>query len=227
MFIIKYTLKAFKYFCIVFTTGALIVMFTSVSNQLANLIEIEPNYKKVDVIIVLAGGAYPDGTLTTLSNERILQGVKLFKMGYTSKLMIVGSSINSAAKKVTDAFAESQDDSRIDTVDSLVMKNLAVRLGVAEKDIIIDTASTNTYENIKKAMLLMKENNLTTSLLVSSGTHMYRVTRIAKKIGLNFMPAHAPNYNNYRTGAMDRLCLFYETTWEFIGMSIYKIKGWI
>ncbi len=225
--LIKYGFKAFKYFCAAFTTGALIVMFTPMSNQLANLLEIEPNYKKADVIIVLAGGAYQGGTLTTSSNERILQGINLFKMGYAPKLMLVGSSINTTAKKMRDAFAESSDDSRISTVDSMVMKNLAVRVGIDENDIIIETTSTHTYENIKKAISLMQENNLKTSLLVSSGTHMYRATRVAKNLGMNFSPAHAPNYTGYRTGAMDRLGLFYETSWEFIGLGIYKIKGWI
>lgn len=225
--LIKYGFKAFKYFCAAFTAGALIVMFTPVSNQLANLLEIEPNYKKADVIIVLAGGAYQGGTLTTSSNERILQGINLFKMGYAPKLMLVGSSINTTAKKMRDAFAESSDDSRISTIDSLVMKNLTVRLGIAEKDIIIETTSTHTYENLKKAMSLMKENNLKTSLLVSSGTHMYRVTKIAKNLGMNFMPAHAPNYTTYRVGAMDRLRLFDETIWEFMGFGICWVKGWI
>ncbi|MDP2682487.1 MAG: YdcF family protein [Deltaproteobacteria bacterium] len=224
---IKYIFRAVKYFCAAFTTGALIIMFTPVSNQLANLLEIEPTYKKADVIIVLAGGAYQGGTLTTSSNERILQGINLFKMGYAPKLMIVGSSINSTTRKFTDAFAESSDDSRISTIDSMVMKDLAVRLGTDENDIIIEKTSTHTYENIKKAMFLMKENNLKTSLLVSSGTHMYRVARIAKKMGLNFMPAHAPNYTIYRVGAMDRLRLFDETIWEFMGLGIYWIKGWI
>ena len=88
---IKYIFRAVKYFCAAFTAGALIVMFTPVSNQLANLLEIEPNYKKADVIIVLAGGAYPDGTLSSLSTKRILHGIKLFKMGYAPKLMLVRS----------------------------------------------------------------------------------------------------------------------------------------
>lgn len=224
---IKYIFRAVKYFCAAFTTGALIIMFTPVSNQLANLLEIEPTYKKADVIIVLAGGAYPGGTLTTSSNERILQGINLFKMGYAPKLMIVGSSINSTTRKFTDAFAESSDDSRISTVDSMVMKDIVVRIGLSEKDIIIETTSTHTYENLKKAAALMQENNLKTSLLVSSGIHIYRVIRIAKNLGMNFLPAHVPNYTDYRTGAMDRLGLFYETSWEFIGLSIYKIKGWI
>lgn len=225
--LIKYGFKAFKYFCAAFTTGALIVMFTPVSNQLANLLEIEPVYEKADVIIVLAGGAYQGGTLTTSSNERILQGINLFKMGYAPKLMIVGSSINSTTRKFTDAFAESSDDSRISTVDSMVMKDLAVRLGIDENDIIIEITSTHTYENIKKAMSLMKENNFKTSLLVSSGIHMYRVIRITKNLGMNFSPAHASNYTDYRVGAIDRLRLFDETIWEFIGLGIYRIKGWI
>lgn len=224
---IKYIFRAVKYFCAAFTTGTLIVMFTAVPNQLANLLDIEPTYKKADVIIVLAGGAYPDGTLSSLSNERIIQGISLFKMGYAPRLMIIGSSINSTTRKFTDAFAESSDNSRISAVDSMVMKDLAVRIGIRENDIIVERTSTHTYENLKKAAALMQENNLRTSLLVSSGIHIYRVSKIAKNLGMNFSPAHAPNYTIYRTGAMDRLNLFYETSWEFMGLIIYKIKGWI
>lgn len=224
---IKYIFRAVKYFCAAFTTGVLIIMFTPVSNQLANLLDIEPTYKKADVIIVLAGGAYPDGTLSSLSNERIIQGISLFKMGYAPRLMIIGSSINSTTRKFTDAFAESSDNSRISAVDSMVMKDLAVRIGIRENDIIVETTSTHTYENLKKAAALMRENNLRTSLLVSSGIHIYRVSRIAKNLGMDFSPAHASNYTIHRTGAMDRLNLFYETSWELMGLIIYKTKGWI
>lgn len=223
----KHGLNTLKYFCVAFTICSLTVMFTPVSQQLAKYLEIEPVYKKSDVIIVLSGGAYSDGALTTSSNERILQGINLFKMGYAPKLIVVGSTINSVTRKIADAFTESSDDSRIDIVDSLVMKNIAINLGVHEKDIIIDTSSTHTYDNIKKALYLMRKNNLITGLIVSSDTHMFRVMKVAKKLGINILPAHTANYSAFRVGAMDRMCLFYETVWEFMGLGIYSVKGWI
>ena len=122
-----------------------------------------------------------------------------------------------------DAFAESSDDSEIDTIDSMVMKDLAVRVGIGEKDIIIETASTHTYENLKKAMSLIQGNNFKTSLLVSSGTHMYRVVRVAKKLGMDFIPAHAPNYNNYRVVTIDRIILFmrlHGNLWDWVSTGL-------
>lgn len=219
--------KTFICFCVFFTIFIMVVMFTPVANIMAGFLEIEPVYKKADVIVVLAGGIYPDGTLSSCSKERVLQAVSLYKAGYARKMMIIGSTILNGPKKLADAFTESTDDFKPDVVDSIAMKDTAVRLGVQKEDILIDTATTHTFENIKKAISMMKENNFKTCLLVTSDMHMYRATNAANKMGFNFIPAHAPNYSQYMVSSMDRLNLFYETMWEFVGIGIYKVRGWI
>lgn len=219
--------KTFICFCVFFTLFIMAVMFTPIANIMAGLLEIEPKYENADVIVVLAGGIYPDGTLGGCSKERVLQAVSLYKMGYARKMMIIGSTILNGPKKLADAFTESTDDFKSDVVDSIAMKDIAVKLGVQKEDILIDTTTTHTFENIKKAISMMKENNFKTALLVTSDTHMYRSMHVAKKNGFNFIPAHAPNYSQYMVSSMDRINLFYETMWEFVGLGIYKIRGWI
>lgn len=224
---IKKARKIFVYFCVLFTVFVMVIVFTPIANIMASILEVEPKYEKADTIVVLAGGIYPDGTLSSFSEERILQAVSLYKMGYASKMIIVGSSILNGPKKLADAFTESADDLKADVIDSIAMKNTAIKLGVKKEDILIDTTTTHTFENIKKAISMMEENNFKTGLLVTSDMHMYRATNAAKKMGFNFIPAHAPNYSQYMNSSMDRLNLFYETMWEFVGIGIYKIKGWI
>lgn len=224
---IKKIRKIFIYFCVLFTVFAMLIMLTPIANIMAGFLEIEPKYEKADVIVVLAGGIYPDGTLSNASKERMLQAVALYKIGYAPKMMIIGSSILNGSKKLADAFTESVDDFKADVIDSVAMKNTAAKLGVKKEDILIDTATTHTFENIKKAIFMMKENNFKTALLITSDTHMYRSIHVAKKNGFNFIPAHAPNYSRYMVSSMDRLVLFYKTTWEFVGIGIYRVRGWI
>ncbi|MBI5893482.1 MAG: YdcF family protein [Deltaproteobacteria bacterium] len=170
--------KIFICFCVLFTVFVMVIIFTPIANIMAGFLEIEPKYEKADVIVVLAGGIYPDGTLSSFSKERMLQAVALYRMGYAPKMMIIGSSILNGSKKLADAFTESTDDFKVDVVDSIAMKNAAIKLGVKKEDILIDTATTHTFENIKKAISMMKENNFKTALLVTSDTHMYRAIHV-------------------------------------------------
>lgn len=60
------------------------------------------------------------------------------------------------------------------------MKNLAISLGVNEDDILIDDASSNTFENIENAMKLLP-SNINHISIITSEFHLKRCYAIFKK----------------------------------------------
>ena len=204
------------------------ILFTPLANWLASFLEVKSKYCKADVIMVLSGSMYPDGSLNSLTNERLMQGINLYRQKRAPKLMFVGASILAPTKSFIHAtFDPDQTSGLADVDDASQMKKTAVQIGVPEIDIILDTTSTHTYENIRNAKQLMEQNGFQSCLIVTSGTHGYRVRKVAQELGLNFSPAFVPNYDHCRIGASDRFALFQSTLREFVAIVIYKMRGWV
>lgn len=197
------------------------------SNILARTLVVEASVEKSDVIFVLGGGAYPNGVLGGSSNERFIHGMLLYKGGYGKELVFVGGSITSVASKLTHTFTRSEDPSSIDVTESAIMYDSAIRLGLSEASMHLDRDSTHTYSNVVFAQEFMKDKALKSCLLVSSSTHMYRVMSVASKLGLPCSPAPVADYTPFRRSALDRLALLREVLWEYAGLAIYKVYGYI
>lgn len=186
----------------------LVIIFTPFTNWLAPLFYIEPNIQKADAIVVLSGGTYPDGTLSASTLQRTVDGIVLFKNKLAKKMIFVG---NSGEKKVSDA---------------QTMKELAIKMGTEEDDIIIGTSSADTYSNILETKEIMRDKNINTGLLVTSSTHMKRALLVSSKQGLILYPASL-SVDKYRHVSVDRLVLFWSEVRESLALAIYAIKGYI
>lgn len=112
------------------------------------------------------------------------------------------------------------------TPDAFKMKELAIKLGVPERDILIGSNSFNTYYNLLETQEIMKRENLNNALLVTSSTHTRRSLLVAKKLGLEIYPASF-SVDKYRQVSADRLVLFWSEIREIIAIVYYKFKGWI
>jgi len=208
-FILNPRIKAiFHFFFIGYFFFSLLVLFSPIANWLAILFFVEPKLQKTDAIIVLSASSYPDGTLTLFTLGREIEGISLYKEGWAKKIIFVG---NSGDGKTPDAFK---------------MKELAIKLGVPERDILIGSNSFNTYYNLLETQEIMKRENLNNALLVTSSTHTRRSLLVAKKLGLEIYPASF-SVDKYRQVSADRLVLFWSEIREIIAIVYYKFKGWI
>ena len=63
----------------------------------------------------------------------------------------------------------------------VVMKALAVYLGVPEDAIILEDSARSTYENASLTARIMERNNWKSALLVSSPYNMFRAYHVFKK----------------------------------------------
>ena len=144
-----------------------------------------------DVIVLLGGGAIsqvPDvdgvGALCSAPANRLLAAVRLQKM-LNVPILVSGGQVYS------DSGAEAEISAR-------VLKSL----GVPEDKILTETKSTNTTQNARYSAKILRDNNFTKPLLVTSAFHMNRAMLVFnlnrfKPIAYptDFTVAHNPTFH--------------------------------
>ncbi len=101
--------------------------------------------------------------------RRVVRGVELYREGYAPRLLLTGGG--------------STKESGI--LEAEAMAQIASRLGVPYQDILIESTSTNTFENAGFSQILLQKHRLMSGIsgiiLVSSWWHLKRVRLIMKK----------------------------------------------
>lgn len=136
-----------------------------------------------DAAVVL--GAAVDGNRPSpVFRERIRHGVTLYHAGRVRKLIFTGG-----AGQATEP------------AESIIAKRYALRHGVPEDDILIETSSKTTRQNLLEARRLMFGSGLRSALLVSDPLHMERAMLMAADLGLNASPSPTPStlYRSWRS----------------------------
>lgn len=64
--------------------------------------------------------------------------------------------------------------------------------GVPDSAIIAETESTNTEQSTKRLAVIARANHLSTIVVVSDGTHLFRVHAICSSLGLNVLTSPRP-----------------------------------
>jgi uncharacterized SAM-binding protein YcdF (DUF218 family) len=132
---------------------------------------------RFDAIVVLGGGVNEKGSLrpavepNSYSRNRTTCGVDLYQQGYAPTLVLTGG------------------DARVFGTGSQIaveMKRWALRLGVPESAVKIDTEARNTYENATGSKRLLGPVSI---LLVSSASHLPRAVPVFIKQGFRVTPA--------------------------------------
>lgn len=96
--------------------------------------------------------------------DRLDEGVKLYKEGIASKIIMSG-----------DHGREEYDEVNI-------MKEYAIEQGVPSEDIFMDHAGFSTYESIYRAKEIFDADNI---VIVTQEYHLYRALYIAEKLDIN------------------------------------------
>jgi uncharacterized SAM-binding protein YcdF (DUF218 family) len=217
----------FRAVSVVFTATVIIIIFTPLSNYMARTLIVAPELKKTDLIAVLGGGAYENGVLGGGSNERLIHGMLLYREAYAPEIIFSGGTIIKTSSKVLHTLLKSQDKGSPDVVEAAIMKEVSLKLGIPDEDVALEAASTHTYGNIKGIRDYMATRGFKTCLIVTSPTHMYRSYRVSKKLGLDCYPAPVEDYTWYIYSAIGRLDLFREVMWEYAGLFIYRLYGYV
>ncbi len=149
---------------------------------------------RADAIIVLGAAAY-DATPSPVFQARIEHGLHLYRRGYAGTLIFTGGYGGSAAR-----FAESQ-----------VARRYAMRAGIPEHAIVIESKSQTTYQNLFEARALMLDHGLQRAIIVSDPLHMARALRLCRRLGIDALGSPTPS-TRFRS---------FRTRWEFLAREVY------
>lgn len=149
---------------------------------------------RADAIIVLGAAAY-DARPSPVFEQRIRHGIALYRGGRAPLLVFTGGFGGNAAR-----FAESQ-----------VGRRYALREGVPDDAILIETVSRNTRDNLREAAALMRGRRITQAIVVSDPLHMARAIRLCTDAGITCLGSPTPT-TRYRSFA---------TRWRFLAQELW------
>lgn len=196
------------------------------SNMLASL---EQQYLPVpvdespqaDAIVVLGGSvAAPESPRLevelTDSSDRILHAARLYRAGKAPIVIATGGASDSSP----EAFA---------------MKALLKEWGVPGKNIVIETESLNTFQNSVNTKPLIDKRGVKRVLLVTSAIHMPRALATFQTFGINVIPSPTDYIEEDRKNYeiidflpdLDSLGKTSLVIKEYLGMMVYRWRGWI
>lgn len=117
-----------------------------------------------DCILVLGAGVKSDGTPSNMLEDRLIQGISLYKSNASDRLLMSG------------------DHGRKDYDEVNTMKKFAMNLSVPSQHIFMDHAGFSTYESMYRARDIFKAKKI---IIVTQEYHLYRALYIARGLGLD------------------------------------------
>ncbi len=194
----------------------LLVFHTPLVWFAAEPLKITQTPQKADCIVVFGGGVGESGRAGQGYEERVGYAVELYKKGYASHLIFCSA--------YTKFFEE-----------TLLMKAIAVALGVPKDAIILEDQARNTFSDVKFTREILVKEKWNKVLLVSSPYNMLRARlvfeHIAKDIDVVYTPlpqsafyAHdVKNVFQSQVNVQQIKAIFH----EYFGILYYWWKGWI
>lgn len=163
----------------------------NISNEIVDRVlfeGIEDTKEAVDCIIVLGSNK--------ASKYRVPAAIEAYKEGRADKIILSGGSIREFPE---GSMSEAEH-----------MRKTAVSMGVNPEDIILETKSTNTVENMLCSLMELQStfwlNNIKRVLLVTTTYHMRRSLAIAKYLfpeHIEIIPCTADDNNTRRDNWMN------------------------
>lgn len=187
-----------------------------------------------DAIVLLGGGTesaeYPRQTVElNSSGDRVLYAAWLYKQGKAPHILLSGGLI------------EWLDTGSTPAEDMAVILDM---MGVPKEAIWLESTSRNTYENAVNSRKFLNEKGINRIILVTSALHMPRSVDLFKHQGFDVIPAPTdysvtqaawqrltdPNLATQLLNLMpniDNLSSVTRALKEYLGMLVYRLRGWM
>ncbi|MEH2206566.1 MAG: YdcF family protein [Nostoc sp.] len=141
------------------------------------------NNIKADAAIVLGAAVWKEEP-SPVFRERINHAINLYKNGSVKTIIFTGGvgEINEPAE-------------------AIVGKNYAIAQQVKAADILTETQSRTTHQNLKNALEVANARQLTKFLIVSDPLHMKRAVLMARGLGMDAHSSPTPTtrYRSFRS----------------------------
>lgn len=138
-----------------------------------------PEQVESDVIIVLGAQVKEDGTPSVALERRLTAALESY--GEKRQTLIV-----CGAQGGNEPRAEGD-----------VMRDWLLARGVPDADIVAETESFNTRENLRNAKEIMQERGLTQALVVTSDYHVARALMLCRQVGIEATGKGSPSKPEY------------------------------
>lgn len=116
-----------------------------------------------DAIVVLGASVFADGTPSSILQDRLDDGIALYRSGAAPKLIMSGDNSTVAYNEVK------------------AMKDYAVAQGVPSADVFCDHAGFSTYESMYRAKHVFGAERI---VVATQAYHLYRALYAAHGLGL-------------------------------------------
>lgn len=116
-----------------------------------------------DCILVLGAGVWNNGKPSAMLEDRLLQGIELYKNGASDRLLMSG------------------DHGRKEYDEVNVMKQFAIDRDIVSEHVFMDHAGFSTYESLYRARDVFEADKI---IIVTQKYHLYRALYIADKLGI-------------------------------------------
>lgn len=117
-----------------------------------------------DCILVLGARVWDNGSPGAMLEDRLLQGIELYKAGASDRLLMSGDHGSDEYDEVNP------------------MKNFAVERNVPSEHIFMDHAGFSTYDSMYRARDVFQVKKV---VIITQEFHLYRSLYIANKLGLD------------------------------------------
>lgn len=158
-----------------------------------------------DVAIVLGAAAWGKKP-SPVFRERINHALTLYQTQRVEKLMFTGGT----PKVGYPSEAE-------------VGRKFAMKQGVPANDIVFETQSKDTFQNLVNARTLMRRHRLQTAVLVSDPYHMARARAMAQDLGMNVVLSPTPTSRFSQASATTQQKFFLQ---ESHALFLYRLLYW-
>ena len=161
----------------------ILVLFIFISYSAFNIWSFsnKVQHVKTDAAVVLGAAAWGDEPSPVL-RERVNHSIWLYESGYVDKIIFTGGKGEGAM------YAESE-----------VAREYAVKNNVNPEDILIETKSRITEENLTYAFEIAVQQNFRTFTIVSDPLHMKRAMLMAKNTGMEEAYSSPTQTSVYKT----------------------------
>jgi uncharacterized SAM-binding protein YcdF (DUF218 family) len=176
-----------------------------------------------DVVIVLTGmvdlSVSRRGPLEfTGAVDRILAGIAFVKQGIGKQLLISGGSGKLFAQDIKEA---------------TLLQTFALQLGLAAEQVLVETASRNTYENAAYSATVLRTHRLQRALLITSAAHMRRSVAVFHKQGI-FPDTYPVDFHASTEitplsflPSVGGLAKTTDVIHELVGLITYRLQGYL
>ncbi|ODA39542.1 ElyC/SanA/YdcF family protein [Desulfosporosinus sp. BG] len=119
---------------------------------------------KCNAILVLGAYVAPDGTVSPMLNDRLVEAEKLYELGKAPKVLVSG------------------DHGRMDYDEVNAMRTFLQNKNIPPEDIFMDHAGFSTYESIYRARDIFQVHKV---IIVTQQYHLMRAVFNARALGLD------------------------------------------